>query len=147
MPSLSGVESGDVERAGVDRTRVVAAVIRRGGRVLLCRRPRHKRHGGLWEFPGGKVREGESLLDAARRELREELEVEVRGAAPEPAARIADPGAPFLIAFLPVEIEGEPRPIEHPEISWIAPADLPGYPLAPADGAFARDHLSRRRAP
>lgn len=126
----------------MERARVVAAVIRREGDVLLCRRPGEKRHGGLWEFPGGKVRDGESLLAAARRELREELGIEVRRAAPEPAARIDDPGAPFVIEFLPVEIEGEPRPIEHPEISWVAPAALRGYPLAPADRTFAREHLS-----
>ncbi len=48
--------------------RVLASVIERDHRLLVCRRPLHKRHGGLWEFPGGKVREGESDLEAARRE-------------------------------------------------------------------------------
>jgi len=52
---------------------VVAAVIERDGKYLLCQRPQGKRYGGLWEFPGGKLLAGESLLEAARRELREEL--------------------------------------------------------------------------
>jgi 8-oxo-dGTP pyrophosphatase MutT (NUDIX family) len=56
---------------------VLAAVIRRQDRYLVCRRPAHKRHGGLWEFPGGKLEPGETLLEAARRELREELGAEV----------------------------------------------------------------------
>src|SRR5690242_21147044 len=58
-------------------TRVLAAVVLRYGRYLVCRRPAHKRHGGLWEFPGGKLEPGESLLDAANRELTEELNVSV----------------------------------------------------------------------
>ena len=58
-------------------TRVLAAVIWEGDSVLICQRPPHKRHGGLWEFPGGKVRPGESRLDAARRELWEELNLKV----------------------------------------------------------------------
>jgi len=59
--------------------RVLASVIERDQKLLVCRRPVHKRHGGLWEFPGGKVQKGESDLEAARRELREELAVEVTG--------------------------------------------------------------------
>ena len=57
--------------------RVIAAVIARGDRLLVCQRPPHKRHGGLWEFPGGKCEPGESDLEAARRELHEELGVEL----------------------------------------------------------------------
>src|SRR5450432_2765139 len=59
------------------KTRVVAAVIQRGDEYLICQRPAHKRHGGLWEFPGGKLEPGETTFDAATRELREELDVHV----------------------------------------------------------------------
>src|SRR5688500_16930335 len=62
-----------VSRDGV--TPVLAAVIGRNGRWLICERPLTKRHGGLWEFPGGKLEVGESLADAARREVAEELGV------------------------------------------------------------------------
>ncbi|HSG49130.1 MAG TPA: NUDIX domain-containing protein, partial [Longimicrobiales bacterium] len=55
---------------------VIAAVIHRDGRYLVGRRPDDKRHGGLWEFPGGKLDPGESWLEAARRELSEELEMD-----------------------------------------------------------------------
>jgi len=56
-----------------DTIPVIAAVIVRGGRYLVGQRPDGKRHGGLWEFPGGKLDPGETLLHAARRELGEEL--------------------------------------------------------------------------
>ena len=52
---------------------VLAAVISRNGSVLIAQRARHKRHGGLWEFPGGKIQPGESLLERERREIDEEL--------------------------------------------------------------------------
>jgi mutator protein MutT len=115
---------------------VVAAVIHRDGRYLLCRRPAHKRHGGLWEFPGGKLLDGESLEGGVRRELVEELHVEpVRVG--EVRSAIADPGSPFVITFVEVEIVGEPCSAEHEAIAWVAAPDLLGYPLAPSDRAFA----------
>ena len=67
------------------RQLVVAAVVRRGDTVLLCRRPLEKRHGGLWEFPGGKVQPGETATQALERELDEELGLELSAA----AARLA----------------------------------------------------------
>lgn len=116
--------------------RVVAAVIERAGRLLLCRRPAGKRHAGLWEFPGGKLLPGESPADAARRELAEELGVEVT-AVGERLLALPDPGSAFVIEFHRVEIGGEPSPLEHDEIAWVSPADLPALALAPSDRAFA----------
>ncbi len=110
-------------------------MIRRDGGFLLCRRALHKRHGGLWEFPGGKVEAGESWLDAARRELREELGLEVV-AAGEPVFAHRDPGSEFLISFVEVEVSGEPRALEHEEVRWVAREELRGLELAPADRAF-----------
>jgi mutator protein MutT len=73
---------------------VIAAVVSRGDELLVCQRPHEKRHGRLWEFPGGKCEPGESDADAARGELREELGVEVTEVGDEQFA-IADPGSPF----------------------------------------------------
>ncbi|MGB1840945.1 MAG: NUDIX domain-containing protein, partial [Longimicrobiales bacterium] len=61
----------------VKSIRVVAAVLRRGDALLVGRRPESKRHGGMWEFPGGKIDPGETPTDTARRELAEELELKV----------------------------------------------------------------------
>lgn len=122
-------------------TRVVAAVIERGGRLLLCRRPAGKRHAGLWEFPGGKLLPGESIPEAARRELAEELAVEVL-AVGERLFALPDPGSPFVVEFYPVEIAGEPVALEHEALVWARPQDLAALDLAPSDRAFASRYAS-----
>ncbi|HET9947309.1 MAG TPA: NUDIX domain-containing protein [Longimicrobiales bacterium] len=124
------------EEGAQGRVAVVAAVVERRGRYLLARRPAHKRHGGLWEFPGGKVLDGESRLEAARRELAEELGLRVTGAG-RLLAEVRDAGSPFVIEFLEVAAEGEPVAHEHAELGWFSPAELAGLALAPADEAFA----------
>jgi len=115
---------------------VIAAVVRLEERYLLGRRPDEKRHGGLWEFPGGKLDPGESMADAARRELHEELGVTVRRLG---ATRysVRDEGSPFLIEFVDVEVEGVPVALEHSELGWFTPAEMGTLPLAPADARFA----------
>ncbi len=124
--------------------RVIAAVISRADELLVCQRPAHKRHGGLWEFPGGKVEPDETDEDSARRELAEELGVRVVSAdAPELETR--DPGSEFLIAFVPVRIEGEPKCREHSAMTWGAPETLRTLPLAPSDRRYV-DALIARRA-
>jgi 8-oxo-dGTP diphosphatase len=115
--------------------RVVAAVVSDGDQFLVCQRPAHKRHGGLWEFPGGKCEVGESDEQAITRELAEELDVEV-SAVGDALFSAEDPDSPFVIAFLPVEIRGEPRCIEHAAIAWASRHELATYELAPSDARF-----------
>src|SRR5690606_6518379 len=95
----------DTVQAGAQQ-RVIAAVVTRGDRMLVSRRPEHKRHGGLWEFPGGKVGDGESDLEAISRELREELDVATVQVA-EPVFVISDPGLPFMFVYVTVMIVDE----------------------------------------
>ena len=115
--------------------RVLAAVVGRDGRFLVCQRPLHKRHGGLWEFPGGKCESGESDADAARREMREELGVAVTAVGPT-MRTVHDAGSPFLIAFVPVQLDGEPECLEHSALAWATPNELTAYDLAPSDRNF-----------
>jgi 8-oxo-dGTP diphosphatase len=116
--------------------RVVAAVIEREGRLLLCRRPEGKRHAGLWELPGGKLLPGESVEEAARRELSEELAVEVL-AVGECLLKVPDPGSAFVVEFHPVKISGDPEALEHEALGWFRPDELEGLDLAPSDRVFA----------
>jgi 8-oxo-dGTP diphosphatase len=116
---------------------VVAAVIRRGDRYLVGCRPVTKRHGGLWEFPGGKVDVGESLLEAARRELAEELSISTNHIGRTLFSALDD-DARFEIHFVEVEIEGDPVPHEHSEVGWFTQLELERLPLAPADAEFVR---------
>ena len=115
---------------------VLAAVVERDGKLLICQRPAHKRHGGLWEFPGGKMEEGESILEAARRELREELGVQVVSVG-DIEKSFRDPGSDFVIHFLPVAFQDDPRCIEHTEHKWVNTTELLSFPLAPTDRTYA----------
>ena len=126
--------------------RVVAAVVRRYGRVLVCQRPAHKRHGGLWEFPGGKLEAGESAFDGARRELAEELDVVVRTVEEDAEFSASDPGSEFVIAFHATEIDGDPKCREHAALAWVTPEQLVTLPLAPSDRVFALHLQSTRTA-
>lgn len=125
--------------------RVVAAVIARGERLLVCQRPFGKRHGGLWEFPGGKCEVGESDFVATSRELREELGVETISMAPAEFS-VRDHDSQFLIAFSPVQIRGEPRALEHIALRWGNPLELAELPLAPSDRKYVEYVSTRHHA-
>ena len=116
-------------------TTVLAAVIECNGRYLVCQRAEHKRHGRLWEFPGGKVEAGETHFEAARRELAEELDVDVRSIAPT-IFSVADAGSEFLIEFVPTIIQGNPQCREHMDLAWVSLDNLPSLALAPSDRRF-----------
>ena len=118
------------------RVAVIAAVIQRGDKYLLGQRPESKRHGGLWEFPGGKVHDGESRLEAIRRELAEELALKVVRIE-RLLFSVVDKGSPYVIEFVETIIEGTPIPYEHSEIAWLTIGELDELRLAPADAALA----------
>lgn len=103
--------------------------------MLICRRPAEKQHGGLWEFPGGKLHEDESISEAVARELAEELAVQTTDVGEVLFSRI-DARSGFEILFLRASIKGEPVALEHSAIMWCDPAQLLSYPLAPSDHAF-----------
>jgi len=94
---------------------VVCAIIAREGKVLVCRRPQDKREGGKWEFPGGKLEEGELFEEALKREMWEELRVQVSvGRACQPVVR----GGLCLRGYL-CDMSGELELREHTEHRWV----------------------------
>lgn len=123
----------------------VAVLVRTDGRVLLARRPAGKVYAGYWEFPGGKVEPGESLLDALAREIREELAIEIERAHPWITRLFSYPHATVRLHFHRVYAwRGEPHPAEHDELSWERPESVGVAPLLPANGPVLKALLLPR---
>jgi A/G-specific adenine glycosylase len=117
---------------------VTAAVILRRSRVLIAQRPAEKLLGGLWEFPGGKVLPGEALPEGLRREIREELDVEIAVGAPLGIYRHAYTHFRVTLhAFQCALQTGEPRQREHTDLRWVAPTDLSHFAMGKIDRQIA----------
>jgi len=114
---------------------VAAAVIQDiSGRTLLSRRPEGKHMGGLWEFPGGKLEEGETPERALHRELKEELGVSIEILREiQRTFHREDDLEIQLIFFESRIIQGTPKGLEGQQIRWIPLAELRDYPTPPAD--------------
>lgn len=113
-----------------------AALIDRDGRVLLAQRPEGKRMAGLWEFPGGKVHDGETPEFALMRELREELGIETRPCCFSPAAFASHSYEDFHL-LMPLFVcriwRGSPVGREGQVLKWVQPETLYDYPMPEAD--------------
>jgi 8-oxo-dGTP diphosphatase len=126
---------------------VACALIDADGRVLICQRPEGKQLSGLWEFPGGKVEPGETPEAALIRELKEELDIEVRQACLAPfvfASHTYEDFHLLMPLYLCRRWEGFVKATEHPAIAWVRPDKLADYPMPPADAplvAYLRDFL------
>ena len=114
---------------------VVAVVIERDNKLLVCQRPANKRHGLLWEFPGGKLEAEETFFEAARRELFEELSLHVTTSGAL-LFTIRDEASGFQINFLQVDATGEPTLNEHAAMKWCTLSELGELDLAPSDRSF-----------
>lgn len=115
-------------------TQVVAALIWRNGKFLICRRPPQKARGNLYEFVGGKVEPGETKEQALTRECQEELDVEVRAKSVFMELTHVYPDMTVDLTLYNAElVEGEPKLLEHSDIRWITPSEIPNYDFCPAD--------------
>ena len=115
-------------------TEVVAAFIWQGEKFMICQRPAHKARGLLWEFVGGKVEAGETKEQALIRECKEELNVllSVGDVFMDVVHEYPDLTV-HLTLFNATIADGEPRMIEHNDIKWITPNEIPNYEFCPAD--------------
>ena len=113
---------------------VVAALIWNGDKFMICQRPAHKARALLWEFVGGKVESGETKEQALIRECQEELAItlsvgdifmDVVHEYPDITIR--------LTLFNATIAEGVPQKLEHNDIKWITPSEIPNYDFCPAD--------------
>jgi 8-oxo-dGTP diphosphatase len=113
---------------------VTAAILIENGRVLIARRRPGKRQAGLWEFPGGKVRPGETPEQCLKREIQEELGVQIAiGEFFGESVYAYEDQTIRLLAYR-VRVEGgEISPNDHAELAWVAVADLHRYRFCPAD--------------
>lgn len=113
---------------------VVAALIWKGNKFMICQRPAHKARGLLWEFVGGKVERGETREQALIRECREELDVSVKICGLFAELVHEYPDLTITLALFHAEItEGTPKRIEHNDIRWITPDEIERYDFCPAD--------------
>ena len=115
-------------------TEVVAALIWDDDKFMICQRPVHKARALLWEFAGGKVELGETKEQALMRECKEELDIllSVGDVFMDVVHEYPDLTV-HLTLFNATIAEGEPQKLEHNDIRWIMPCEIPNYEFCPAD--------------
>lgn len=125
---------------------VVAALIWDNDRFMICQRPAHKARGLLWEFVGGKVEPGETKEQALIRECKEELAVtlSVGDVFMDVVHKYPDITV-HLTLFNATIAEGIPQELEHHDIQWITPSEIPAYNFCPADVEILNAISSNRR--
>ena len=125
-------------------TEVVAALIWRGEKFMICQRPAHKARGLLWEFVGGKVEAGETKEEALIRECQEELAVRILvGEVFMDVTHEYPDLTVHLTLFHATVAEGEPQKLEHNDIRWITPQEIPNYEFCPADTEILEKIIER----
>ena len=117
---------------------VVAALIYDAdGRFLICQRPAHKARALQWEFPGGKIEQGETAEDALMRECREEMDISVTCEGEYTDLVYAYPDLTVHLHLIRCRIaEGEPKRIEHADMRWIELSQAGDFDFCPADRIF-----------
>jgi 8-oxo-dGTP diphosphatase len=126
---------------------VAVALVDVDGRILISQRPKNKSMSGLWEFPGGKIEDGENPEQALIRELKEELNIDVSDKCLAPFTFASYKYEKFHL-LMPLYVcrvwEGSVQSMEGQVFKWVRPKKLKEYPMLPADTpivAMLRDLL------
>ena len=146
MPSIGRRNAAGIASRGEMKTvAVTAALIIEQGKILVTQRKKGSSRALLWEFPGGKVKEGEEPREALRRELAEELEVEVEVGMIFDAVFYSYPEYPVLLLIYRCRVEkGPPRPIACQDLRWVTLRELEKLAMLPADDPVRKHLLSSR---
>lgn len=125
-------------------TEVVAALIWDQNKFMICQRPAHKTRGLLWEFVGGKVELGETKQQALIRECKEEIAVtlSVGDVFMDVLHEYPDLTVHLTLFHATID-EGEPQKLEHNDIKWITPRQIPDYEFCPADVEILREIIEK----
>ena len=125
-------------RPGIPHHTVAAAIIQSAGKIMIAQRPQKGLLGGMWEFPGGKREPGEDLPTCLRREIREELEVEIQVGAPFGVYQHAYTHFKVTLhAFLCALNGDRPQLKEHTDLRWVEPGELGDFPMGKIDRQIA----------
>ena len=130
-----------------DRLVVTAAVVERDGRFLITRRQGGVHLEGCWEFPGGKLEAGESHADGLRREMREELDVDVEVGPELLAVSHAYDDRTVELHFYACRLAGRPMPRLGQQMRWVSRDELRALPFPPADEELIRKLIADCRLP
>ena len=125
-------------------TEVVAALIWNNDKFLICQRPAHKARGLLWEFVGGKVEPGETKEQALIRECKEELDIvlSVGGVFIDVVHEYPDITVHLTLCNATIA-KGKPQKLEHNDIRWISPNEIPNFEFCPADEEILQEIIRR----
>jgi 8-oxo-dGTP diphosphatase len=125
---------------------VTAAIIKKNGKILIARRKNSMCGNPGWEFPGGKVEQGETFQQCLAREIKEEFDVEVKiGTFVAESKHKIKNKTIRLTAFEAVVLSGIITPAEHEEIAFVNPAELLNYDLLPADVPIAKEVIKQQK--
>lgn len=124
---------------------VVGAIIRnKEGKILIAKRNLEKSQGGLWEFPGGKIEEGETKEHAIEREIKEELDMDIKADSLFDEHTFEYPNRTINLIVMNCTMIGDTyRALEHEELKWVNEDEMKEYEFAPADVYFTEKLMSK----
>jgi len=125
---------------------VTAGLIFKDGRILIAERPQGYHLAGLWEFPGGKQEQGETLEECLEREIKEEVDIEIKTERHFVTVRHEyEKKVVSLHVFECTLISGDPRGLDGQEIKWVEPSVLQQYEFPPPDQEVIELLISQHR--